>query len=709
MPGATPTPSLSPLPADGDRRAGGTAAFELSAPYAPDGDQPGAIDRLVRGLEEGRNAQTLLGVTGSGKTFTMANVIARTGRPALVISHNKTLAAQLYAEFREFFPKNAVHYFVSYYDYYQPEAYIPQKDIYIEKDADINEDIDRLRLAATSALLARDDVIVVASVSCIYGLGTPADYRAMVLPLRTGHDVPRDAVLRRLVELQYERNDTALSRGKFRVRGDTVEIYPAYAETAIKVRFWGDTVERIVEINPVTGTDLFQYDDYTVYPAKHFVTPQDKMVAAIEGIHAELAQRLGELRGAGRLLEAQRLEARTRYDLELLQEVGYCKGIENYSRHLSGRKPGERPACLIDYFPKNFLCFVDESHVMAPQIQGMYNGDRARKTVLVEHGFRLPSALDNRPLRFEEWESMVGQTIFVSATPAPYELARSGGAPVEQIIRPTGLTDPVILVRPAEGQVPDLIREIEIRAARKERALVTTLTKRLAEDLAEYLEERGVKAKYLHSEIQTFERVRLLKELREGKHDCLVGVNLLREGLDLPEVTLVAILDADKEGFLRSETSIIQTIGRAARNTEGQVILYADRMTPSLERATSESRRRRDRQIAWNTEHGITPRTISKAIQEGIEGEVRARSLARALVGLSEKEYEAGEAILDLEREMLAAAERLEFEKAAQLRDAIRHLQEKTQKIRDAGGTDVEAVSSGRRAPATPKRRRGSK
>ncbi|MEK7467469.1 MAG: excinuclease ABC subunit UvrB [Planctomycetota bacterium] len=697
-------PSHSPLPSDPGRRA----AFELHAPYEPAGDQPEAIEKLMAGLEAGRAAQTLLGVTGSGKTYTMANVIARWGQPTLVISHNKTLAAQLYSEFKEFFPKNAVHYFVSYYDYYQPEAYIPQKDIYIEKDADINEDIDRLRLAATSALLSRDDVVVVASVSCIYGLGTPADYRSMVIPIRSGHDIPRDNLLRRLIELQYERNDVALTRGKFRVKGDVVEIYPAYAETALRIRLFGDTVEKITEINPVTGSDLFLFDDYSVYPAKHFVTPQDKMVAAIEHIHEELTGRLAELRGEGKLLEAQRLEARTKYDLELLQEVGYCNGIENYSRHLSGRKPGERPSCLIDYFPKGFLTIVDESHVSAPQIQGMYNGDRARKETLVAHGFRLPSALDNRPLKFAEWESVVGQTVFVSATPAPYELKRSGGVPVEQIIRPTGLVDPGIVVRPAQGQVPDLIREIKDRAHKSERALVTTLTKRLAEDLSEYLEEEGVKSKYLHSEIQTFERVQILRSLREGKFDCIVGVNLLREGLDLPEVTLVAILDADKEGFLRSETSIIQTIGRAARNVEGKVILYADKMTESLNRAISESSRRREIQIAYNVTHGITPRTIKKAIQQGIEGEIRAKSMARALVGLTEKEYETGEAILDLEKEMLAAADRLEFEKAAELRDAIRHLHARAGKMRDSGATDVEAVSApkkGRKAPPAPKRR----
>ncbi len=704
-----PNPSLSPVPSGDDRRASSRAAFELHAPYEPAGDQPEAIERLVAGLDSGRNAQTLLGVTGSGKTYTMANVIARTGRPTLVISHNKTLAAQLYAEFREFFPKNAVHYFVSYYDYYQPEAYIPQKDIYIEKDADINEDIDRLRLAATSALLSRDDVVVVASVSCIYGLGTPADYRAMVVPIRTGHDIPRDRLLRRLIELQYERNDAALTRGKFRVKGDIVEIYPAYAETAVRVRLFGDTVEKITEINPVTGSDLYLYDDYTVYPAKHFVTPQDKMVSAIEAIRDELTGRLAELRGEGKLLEAQRLEARTKYDLELLQEVGYCNGIENYSRHLSGRKAGERPACLIDYFPKGFLTIVDESHVSVPQIGGMYNGDRARKETLVAHGFRLPSALDNRPLKFAEWETVVGQTVFVSATPAPYELKRSGGVPVEQIIRPTGLIDPTIVVRPAEGQVPDLIREIKDRAKKSERALVTTLTKRLAEDLSEYLGEEGVKAKYLHSEIQTFERVQILKELRQGAHDCIVGVNLLREGLDLPEVTLVAILDADKEGFLRSETSIIQTIGRAARNVDGKVILYADKMTASLERAIGESNRRREIQLAYNVTHSITPRTIKKAIQEGIEGEIRAKSMARALVGLTEKDYETGEAILELERAMLEAADQLDFEKAAELRDAIRHLKDKAGTLRDAGATDVEAVTGvkrGRKAPPSPKRKR---
>jgi len=550
--------------------------FELVAPYAPAGDQPAAIDALVRGIAEGRTAQVLMGVTGSGKTFTMANVIARVGRPTLVLSHNKTLAAQLYAEFRDFFPHNAVHYFVSYYDYYQPEAYIPQRDIYIEKDAAINKEIDRLRLAATSALVSRRDVVVVASVSCIYGLGSPDDYRAMVVRLTAGLPLTRDALLERLVAVHYERTDVALERGKFRVRGDSVDVWPPYDELACRIEFWGDAIESIAVIHPVSGEVAAKKDEMYFYPARHFVMPEDRIKAAVATIKEELEARLEELKSQGKLLEAQRLAARTRFDIEMLLEAGFCPGIENYSRPLSGRAPGSTPGTLFNYFPDDFLFFVDESHVTVPQVRGMYAGDKSRKQTLVDHGFRLPSAMDNRPLKFDEWEQRLHQTVFVSATPAPWELDRTGGEVVEQVIRPTGLLDPVIEVVPAKQQVPHLSGEIEKVVAAGQRVLVTTLTKKLAEDLAAYFTERKVRCKWLHSELDAFERVELLKDLREGKFDVLVGVNLLREGLDLPEVSLVAILDADKEGFLRSETSLMQTIGRSARNVDARVILYAD-------------------------------------------------------------------------------------------------------------------------------------
>ncbi|MBI5366736.1 MAG: excinuclease ABC subunit UvrB [Planctomycetes bacterium] len=650
--------------------------FEIASKFAPSGDQPAAIEALVQGFAAGTRHQTLLGVTGSGKTFTMAHVIARLRRPTLIISHNKTLAAQLYAEFRDFLPKNAVHYFVSYYDYYQPEAYIPQKDIYIEKDADINEDIDRLRLAATAALFTRSDVVIIASVSCIYGLGSPEDYKGMIVPLSVGGSCERDPLLKKLVDIQYERNDTVLTRGRFRCRGDVIEIWPSYEETAFKIQLCGDEVESLARIDPLTGTTLESFTEWILYPAKHFVMPQEKITRALQGIDEELTARLAELRGKNKLLEAQRLEARTRYDLEMLQEVGYCKGIENYSRHLSGRTPGERPATLIDYFPKDFLCIVDESHVSLPQIAGMYNGDRVSKDTLVEYGFRLPSALDNRPMRFDEWEAAMPRVLYVSATPATYELEKSRGRTVEQIIRPTGLVDPMITVKPAQGQVPDLIEEIKLRVARNERVLVTTLTKRLAEDLANYMQELGIKGRYLHSEVQTVERVEILRDLREGKFDALVGVNLLREGLDLPEVTLVAILDADKEGFLRSETSIIQTVGRTARNVNGAVILYADAITNSMKNAMRETDRRRAIQLAYNAEHGITPRTIEKEIRKGIEEIIRAQRHARELVHLDEAEYDVSEILRELEREMLEAADKLEFERAANLRDQIREISE---------------------------------
>ncbi len=648
--------------------------FEIGSKMVPKGDQPQAIDELTKRLLRGDRHSCLLGVTGSGKTFTMANVIARVKKPTLIITHNKTLSAQLYSEFKDFLPNNAVHYFVSYYDYYQPEAYIPQRDIYIEKDSDINEDIDRLRLAATSALLSRRDVVVVSSVSCIYGLGSPEDYRGMIIPLRKGERLDRHGLARKLVDIQYERLDGDGERGKFRVRGDTVEIRPSYTETAVRVEFDLDSISRISEVHAVSGATLMEYDDFVLFPAKHFVMPEDKVNNALYTIELELEERLKELHAQGKLLEAQRLKARTKYDLELLREVGHCKGIENYSRHLSGRKPGETPATLLDYFPKDFLCIVDESHATLPQIHGMFNGDRSRKQTLVDYGFRLPSALDNRPLRFEEWERLTPQVVHVSATPGPYELKMARGEVVEQIIRPTGLVDPAIEVRPARGQVPDLVQEVRARAALNERVLVTTLTKKLAEELAGYLDEEGVKGKYLHSEIQTLERVQILRELREGKFDVLVGVNLLREGLDLPEVTLVAILDADKEGFLRSATSIIQTVGRTARNAKGRVILYADKITDSMKRAMDETGRRRLIQQDYNAKHGITPQTIEKEIRRGIEDILRARKESGRLVRLSEKDLDRTEAMAELEREMHEAAEKLDFERAAELRDHLREL-----------------------------------
>ncbi len=647
------------------------AEFQLVSDYEPRGDQPQAIEKLVAGLEEDRQHQCLLGVTGSGKTFTMANVIARVGRPTLIISHNKTLAAQLYGEFREFFPDNAVHYFVSYYDYYQPEAYIPQRDIYIEKDASINEDLDRLRLAATSALMTRQDVIIVASVSCIYGLGSPEDYKRMMVPISVGDRVERDHLLLRLVEIQYTRNDVALTRGAFRVRGDVVHIFPAYEQFAYEVELFGDQIEAIRTIHPLTQATLGQQQSVTIYPAKHFVAPEDRIERAGGAIERELEARLKQLREQGKLLEAQRLEARTRYDLELLREIGYCPGVENYARHLSGRAPGQRPYTLIDYFPEDFLHFVDESHVTIPQIRGMYAGDRSRKLTLVEHGFRLPSALDNRPMHFEEWEKSVGQVIFVSATPGPYALEKTGGEVVEQIIRPTGLVDPAIRVESARGQVEHLLDECRARVESRERVLVTTLTKRLAEELSTYFRDQGLRCHYLHSEIHTIERVEILRDLRLGKFDVLVGVNLLREGLDLPEVSLVAILDADKEGFLRSDTSLIQTIGRTARNVNAEVILYADNTTGSMQRAIDETNRRRERQLAHNQEHGITPQTIRKAIRDGIEAEVSHRQHARDAVHEDETVYASSEYVRELEQEMHEAARQLDFEEAARLRDLI--------------------------------------
>jgi len=645
--------------------------FELVSPFEPRGDQPKAIERLVSNFESGATHQTLLGVTGSGKTFTMAHVIQSIQRPALVISHNKTLSAQLYAELRDFFPKNAVSYFVSYYDYYQPEAYIPNQDIYIEKDASINDEIDRLRLAATSALMSREDVIVVASVSCIYGLGSPADYLGMVVNLRVGEDNDRDAVLAKLVEIQYERSATDLARATFRVRGDTIEIHPAYEDTSLRVEWFGDTIDRVTEIHSLTGESLRELKQVTVYPAKHFVMPEDKLHNALSLIKEELAERLDELRSQGKLVEAQRLEARTRYDIEMINEVGYCSGIENYSRPLAGRPPGSRPYVLLDYFPDNFLCIVDESHVTIPQLRAMHAGDKSRKETLVDYGFRLPSALDNRPLRFEEWEAAAKRVLFVSATPSPYELEKCQGEVVEQVIRPTGLVDPILHVRPARGQVNDLVDEIRKRAEKKERVLVTTLTKRMAEDLSEYVTDEGFKCQYLHSEVKTIERVEILRSLREGTFDVLIGVNLLREGLDLPEVSLVAILDADKEGFLRSETSIIQTIGRSARNVNAEVILYADSITDSMRRAIDETERRRDIQLQYNEEHDITPQTIRKEIRQGIEAELSASRIPRDMVHETEEQYITQEFVNELEEEMLRAAEALDFERAATLRDRI--------------------------------------
>jgi len=655
--------------------------FELISNYKPAGDQPQAIDELTNGLINGEKHQVLLGVTGSGKTFTISNVIANVNKPTLIISHNKTLAAQLYSEFKSFFPNNAVEFFISYYDYYQPEAYLPRTDTYIEKDADINEEIDRLRLEATSALFSRRDVLIVASVSCIYGLGDPAEYGRVVLHLQVGEEVRRSNVLRQLVDIFYERNDAALGRGKFRVRGDVLEVQPAYGNLAYRISFFGDEVERISEVDPLTGELLKEHDAVDIFPAKHFITPEDKLQAALQSIEQELEERLKELRDAGKLLEAQRLEQRTRYDMEMLQEIGYCSGIENYSRHLSQRPPGSRPWTLLDYFPPDYLMIIDESHMTIPQIRGMYNGDRSRKEVLVEYGFRLPSALDNRPLRFDEFEEMINQVIYTSATPGPYEREHSVQI-VQQIIRPTGLVDPQVIVRPTEGQIDDLVGEINRRVKRGERALVTTLTKRMAEDLADYLAELNIKVHYLHSEIDTLERVEILRDLRLGVYDVVVGINLLREGLDLPEVSLVAILDADKEGFLRSETALIQTIGRAARHVNGTVIMYADAITDSMRRAIDETNRRRRIQLQYNEQHGIEPKSIVKEVHDLTE---RVRVLAEekpvyqvegdqkvvvSRIGELPKD-EVARLIKELEKQMKAAAQALEFEKAAVLRDQI--------------------------------------
>jgi excinuclease ABC subunit B len=648
--------------------------LEVVSSFKPMGDQPQAIDKLVAGLGTGRKYQTLMGVTGSGKTFTMAHTIARVQRPTLVISHNKTLAAQLYEEFKELLPNNAVGYFVSYYDYYQPEAYIPQRDIYIEKDASRNDDLDRLRLAATSNLVSRRDVVIVASVSCIFGLGSPEFYKKSVVSIRKDEPTDRDDLLSRLVDLQYARNDFDFKRGTFRVRGDTVEIHPSYEEFAYRVEMFGDEITAIDAMNPLTGELLGSHDNIFIYPAVHHVMPEDTRANAVQTIKDELEMRVMTLRGEGKLLEAQRLLARTKYDLEMIQEVGFCSGIENYSRHFDGRKPGEKPFTLLDYFPKDWLLIIDESHVTLPQLKAMYNGDRQRKEVLVEHGFRLPSALDNRPMKYEEFEQAINQIIYVSATPGPIELEQSGGEVVEQIIRPTGLIDPTIIVQPAQGQVPHLLSKVQETVANGFRALVTTLTKRLAEDLSAYLQEAGIRARYLHSEVQTIERVEILNDLRKGEFDVLIGVNLLREGLDLPEVAMVAILDADKTGFLRSETSLVQTIGRAARNVESKVYLYADTITPAMKAAMDETERRRAAQVKYNTEHGITPQTVKKAIRATLESEIKARKTVASAVRENEQAMDTTELIKLLEEEMLQAAQGLEFERAAQLRDKINQL-----------------------------------
>jgi excinuclease ABC subunit B len=656
--------------------------FEVVAPFEPAGDQPKAIRELTEGLVRGDRYQTLLGVTGSGKTMTLAHTIANYHKPTLVLSHNKTLAAQLYGELRQFLPRNAVEYFVSYYDYYQPEAYVPATDVYIEKDASINQDIESLRLRATSSLMEREDVVIVATVSAIYGLGDPAEYRKLMVSVRRGERRGRDSILSELVRIQYGRNDVSFEQGTFRVRGDSIEIFPAYAEQAIRIELWGDEVERISKINPLTGQTIVQLDQCVIYPAKHFVTQRPTIERAVKAIREELAVRLAELRAAGKLLEAQRLESRTSFDVEMLLEVGTCAGIENYSRHLTGRREGERPACLLDYFPADYLVVVDESHVSLPQIGGMYNGDRARKLTLVEYGFRLPSALDNRPLHFDEFMSLVPQMINVSATPGEYELQLSGGVVVEQIIRPTGLVDPAVDVRPVRGQVDDLLAEIRLRESRSERVLVTTLTKRMAEDLTDYLQQAGVRVRYLHSDIDAIERMEILRGLRLGDFDVLVGINLLREGLDLPEVSLVAILDADQEGFLRSDRSLVQTIGRAARHINGRAILYADRITGSMQRALDEMDRRRSLQQAYNEEHNITPVSIVKSMEEVrlsthvADARTERPEPKRALqdrIDLHDPSKRAA-AISTLERQMREAAANLEFELAAMLRDQLNDL-----------------------------------
>jgi excinuclease ABC subunit B len=654
---------------------GEPAGFQLAAPYEPMGDQPQAISALVAAMQEGQSAATLMGVTGSGKTFTIANVISQLQRPTLVLSHNKTLAAQLYSEFKGFFPTNAVEYFVSYYDYYQPEAYVPSKDLYIEKDSSINEEIDKLRLSATRSLLSRRDVIIVASVSSIYGLGSPNAYQDLTVRVELGQTTPRDEFLGKLVSIQYSRGDLGFQRGRFRVRGDTIELWPAYEDTAVRISLFGDEVEEIATINALTGEVLGRHERLNIYPAKHFVVEERTLDAAMGSIEEELASRHRELMTQGALLEAQRLQSRTAYDIEMLKEVGYCNGIENYSRHLTGRKAGERPYCLYDFFPADFLCVIDESHVTIPQIGGMYAGDRSRKETLVQHGFRLPSALDNRPLRFDEWQGLVKQSIFVSATPGPYE-AQHEKMRTEQLIRPTGIIDPMVMVKPTTGQVENLISEVTLRCARGERTLVTTLTKRLAEDLSEFLSEAGVRTTYLHSDIDAIERVEILQALRQGETQCLVGVNLLREGLDLPEVSLVCIFDADKQGFLRSQTSLIQTIGRAARHLTGEVILYADSDSPAMKAAMGETARRRQFQHDWNVEHHITPRTAQRQDTEhAFADQIRARKAGENGTAVLDGIIYRADDLPELTRLMVAAAEALRFEEAARIRDQIKAIE----------------------------------
>ncbi len=649
--------------------------FDLQSPYPACGDQPQAIEKLIKRISSGERNSVLLGVTGSGKTFTAANVIQALDRPTLIISHNKTLAAQLYSEFKQFFPNNAVEYFVSYFDYYQPEAYIPSSDTYIEKDSSLNEEIERMRLAATSSLLTRRDVIVVASVSCIYGLGSPEHYQSMICPLAIGQTITREQLLSKMVEIHYERNDFELARGKFRVRGDVVEVGPATEETALRIEFFGDEIERLVRIDPLTGETIEKIERVILFPARHYVTPYETMKRAMGAIRIELDERIAELEKQGKLLEAQRLKMRTTYDLEMMEEMGFCNGIENYSRHMAGRPPGSRPYTLIDFFPKDFLTIIDESHVTVSQIGGMYAGDKARKTVLVDHGFRLPSALDNRPLNFPEFEAITGQRLFVSATPGDYELNQTKGSVVEQIIRPTGLLDPQIVIKPLDGQIDDIMAQIRLRTERRERTLVLTLTKRTAEDLTEYLRDLDIKVRYLHSEVDAIERVEILRGLRAGEFDVLVGINLLREGLDLPEVSLVGILDADKEGYLRSEKSLIQIAGRAARHLEGTVILYADTITGSIKKLLQVTEYRRARQIAYNQAHGITPKSVQRAVQESLRSAIKGTAdTARMVLKEGAGQFDLVDLLKELQEEMIGASARLEYEKAALLRDQVQEL-----------------------------------
>jgi len=686
--------------------------FKLNSEYSPQGDQPTAVKALVESLRAGNRYQTLLGVTGSGKTFSMANVIQEVQRPALIISHNKTLAAQLYSEFKAFFPDNAVEYFVSYYDYYQPEAYIPTTDTYIEKDSSINEEIERLRISASSSLISRKDVIVIASVSCIYGLGSPEDFKEMMMPLEAGMEISRDAFLENLVTILYDRNDVDFKRGTFRVRGDVVDIYPAYMESAIRVEFWGDELESIRELDPLTGSTGEVLEIFNLYPATQYVTPKDKIDAAIDGIRKELEEQVAYFEKENKLIEAQRIKMRTEYDIELLQEMGFCTGIENYSRYLSGRKPGDRPFCLIDFFPEDFMVFIDESHVTLPQVRAMYNGDRARKERLVEYGFRLPSALDNRPQKLEEFEEITGQTVYVSATPADHEINVSKVV-AEQVIRPTGLVDPEMEIRPIKGQVEDVIGEVRKAAEENERTLITTLTKRMSEDLADFVREAGLKVEYLHSDIDAIERVEILRRLRKGDFDVLIGVNLLREGLDLPEVALVAILDADKEGFLRSATSLIQTAGRAARHEKGRVLLYADVITGSIKKTLETTQYRREKQLAYNQEHGITPKGVKRGIDESLHapGKRYDEPDAHDLLAAEDSDRDVAEVIAEMEEEMLEAARELQFEKAAMIRDQIETLQSGKHGGGSSGGAKAKSKAKKKRkavynAKGLPKKKR---